>query len=130
MSTRPPRKGIKISADPFQTDAATENTSPPPEPPAPAPAPAKEQILRPGETTFAEKPFKMTVNLPASLSTRLAGVTAFVQMNETPEGFNSSTDIVRTAITVIVERYEREFNDGQPFPPPRALRRGRGPKSG
>lgn len=128
MSTRPPRKGIKISADPFQTDAATENTSPPPEPTETAPA--KEQILRPGETTFAEKPFKMTVNLPASLATRLAGVTAFVQMNETPEGFNSSTDIVRAAITVIVERYEREFNDGQPFPPPRALRRGRGPKSG
>ncbi len=128
MSTRPPRKGIKISADPFQTDAATENTSPPPGPTETAPA--KEQILRPGETTFAEKPFKMTVNLPASLATRLAGVTAFVQMNETPEGFNSSTDIVRAAITVIVERYEREFNDGQPFPPPRALRRGRGPKSG
>ncbi len=128
MSTRPPRKGIKISADPFQTDAATENTSPPPEPTETAPA--KEQILRPGETTFAEKPFKMTVNLPASLATRLAGVTAFVQMNETPEGFNSSTDIVRAAITIIVERYEREFNDGQPFPPPRALRRGRGPKSG
>jgi hypothetical protein len=128
MSTRPPRKGIKISADPFQTDAATENTSPPPEPTETAPA--KEQILRPGETTFAEKPFKMTVNLPTSLATRLAGVTAFVQMNETPEGFNSSTDIVRAAITVIVERYEREFNDGQPFPPPRALRRGRGPKSG
>lgn len=128
MSTRPPRKGIKISADPFQTDAAAENTSPPPEPTETAPA--KEQILRPGETTFAEKPFKMTVNLPASLATRLAGVTAFVQMNETPEGFNSSTDIVRAAITIIVERYEREFNDGQPFPPPRALRRGRGPKSG
>jgi len=128
MSTRPPRKGIKISADPFQTDADTENTPPPTEPTETAPA--KEQILRPGETTFAEKPFKMTVNLPASLSTRLAGVTAFVQMNETPDGFNSSTDIVRAAITVIVERYEREFNDGKPFPPPRALRRGRGPKSG
>ncbi|MGI8416850.1 MAG: hypothetical protein ACR2P2_11730 [Nakamurella sp.] len=128
MSTRPPRKGIKISADPFQTDTATEGTPPPTEPTETAPA--KEQILRPGETTFAEKPFKMTVNLPASLSTRLAGVTAFVQTNETPDGFNSSTDIVRAAITVIVERYEREFNDGKPFPPPRALRRGRGPKSG
>lgn len=131
MSSRPPRKGITISDDPF---SQTPKVEAPAEPAALAAVPepaaaAKEQILRPGESTFAEKSVKMTWNMPASLNARLAGVVAYVQMNDTDEGFDSSTDIVRYAIDAVVKRLEDQYNDGKPFPAPRALRRGRGAKS-
>lgn len=131
MSSRPPRKGITISDDPFQQAPKTK-TPPAAEPAAlaavPDPPALKEQMLRPGESTFAEKAVKMTWNMPASLNLRLAGVVAFVQMNDTDEGFDSSTDIVRYAIDSVVKRLEDQYNDGKPFPAPRALRRGRGAK--
>ena len=135
MSARPPRRGIKISDDPFQVSPTPETEpaaaeapvlTPVPHPPA---APAKQQILRPGEATFGEKTIKMTWNMPISLNQRLAGAVAFVQMNETQESFDSSTDIVRYGIDFVVKRLEDEFNDGKPFPAPRALRRGRGAKA-
>ncbi len=136
MSSRPPRKGISITDDPFQqapqkqVDAEAEHSGlaavPDPVPDSP---PAGEQVLRPGEATFAEKTIKMTWNMPTSLNKRLAGAVAFVQMNDTPEDFDSSTAIVRFAIDSVVKRLENDFNGGKPFPAPRALRRGRGAKS-
>lgn len=132
MSARPPRKGVSITDDPFQPAPRTEAPAagePAPLAAVPSPPAAKEQILRPGESTFAEKSIKMTWNMPASLNARLAGVVAYVQMNDTAEGFDSSTDIVRYAIDSVVTRLEGEYNDGNSFPAPRALRRGRGAKS-
>jgi hypothetical protein len=132
MSSRPPRKGISITDDPFQSAPGTKaptGTEPAPLAAVPDPPAAKEQILRPGESTFAEKTIKMTWNMPASLNARLAGLVTYVQMNDTPEGFDSSTDIVRYAINSVVKRLEDEYNDGKPFPAPRTLRRGRGAKS-
>lgn len=130
MSSRPPRKGITISDDPFSQTPKVEAPAEPASLAAvPEPTTAKEQILRPGESTFAEKSIKMTWNMPASLNARLAGVVAYVQMNDTDEGFDSSTDIVRYAIDAVVKRLEDQYNDGKSFPAPRALRRGRGARS-
>jgi len=67
----------------------------------------------------------MTVNIPVSLHQRASGVVRYAEFTGEPAEIESLTDLVRNSLAEIVTKYENKYNDGNPFPTPKRLRRGR-----
>lgn len=106
-----------------RTRPARKATEPLPEPAMVTPT------LRQGEETFAEPAFKLTAQIPESLHKRASGVVMHARMTGEPEGIASLTDLVISAMDIAVTQYEQELNDGQPWPAPLSLPRGRRPRA-
>lgn len=115
--------GLDAPAKPARTRAARKATEPLPEPAMVTPT------LRQGEETFAEAAFKLTAQIPESLHKRASGVVMHARMTGEPEGIASLTDLVISAMDIAVTQYEQELNNGQPWPAPLSLPRGRRPRA-
>lgn len=125
------------------TDTATPSTSPErPAPKAPtrgrraaqkSPRPAAPKADEPaaaedtpegalphleGEDEAGEKRQQRTFNLPVSLIDRARGVAANAYWYGAPEGVETMADIARIALHRQISQWEKEYNDGTPFPLP------------
>ena len=145
---RPARRSIGLAPDPFAEAAAPANEpvaaptkarrapSKPKEPTttAPPPAPVADKAepemvntdARPGEEYWGEPTIKLTVNIPASLHRRAAGLLLHQQITGEPADISSLTDATRIGLHHVISGYEKELNGGEQFPAPKnGLRRGR-----
>ncbi len=81
---------------------------------------------RPGEEYWGEPTFKLTVNIPASLHRRLAGLLLHQQITGEPADISSLTDAARLGLHHIASHAEKTLNNGEWFQAPKnGLRRGR-----
>jgi len=81
---------------------------------------------RPGEEYWGEPTFKLTVNIPASLHRRLAGLLLHQQITGEPADISSLTDAARLGLHHIASQAEKTLNNGEWFQAPKnGLRRGR-----
>lgn len=83
--------------------------------PAPAPTPAREERTPAQETASSGKkyPPKVTFYQPQDDTARMRG--AF-RHTDREEGDRSLSDFIHKAVMAEVERLERKYNGGEPFP--------------
>lgn len=98
--------------------------------PRPVAAKAEPEMVntdaRPGEEYWGEPTFKLTVNIPASLHRRLAGLLLHQQITGEPADISSLTDAARLGLHHIASQAEKTLNNGEWFQAPKnGLRRGR-----
>ena len=102
-------------------------------PPSSVPVPNSRPVVvdpdaYPGEAKAGEEQVKLTVNIPKSLYERASGLVWHADFTGEPAEVESMTAFVRIALVDATARYEKKYNAGMAFPPPKRLRRGRAPR--
>lgn len=120
--TRPPRRpsalaGASAFDHPVTTEAAQEAPAAVPTPAAPAAAPkaatAPQSAAESTKPAPKEKPKKLTIYQEPEDTDRMRGA----MVGTIPhEGFKTLSKFVQEAIMEKVERLERQYNGGEPFP--------------
>ncbi len=130
--TPEPAVAVPAPAAAAKPRRASAKTTPAPVATAPRPVAAKAEPeivntdARSGEEYWGEPTFKLTVNIPASLHRRLAGLLLHQQITGEPADISSLTDAARLGLHHIASHAEKTLNNGEWFQAPKnGLRRGR-----